>query len=121
MELRNGDFCWVWFAETNDIWWGVVVDNKICYQNGEWDDVDLYWSNGNWYFGGILIATLGGIVRGCNCLCSARHFYEQEMDDKVTIIRNGIDDKYDEIYNQPLKMSISDIEAVFGREIYITA
>lgn len=122
MKLKNGDFCWVWFAETNDILWGVVVDDKIIYQNGGYTYTKFYNEQGEMFVDDMLMGMIGGVVHGANSFLDARYCYENPMslDDSVTIVTNNIDDKYDEICSKPLKISISDLEWALGREIYIT-
>lgn len=120
MELKNGDFCWVWFAETNEIMWGVVVDNRICYQNGSFTYTKFYNEHGKMFLDDMLVCVIGGIVRNANSFLDAKYCYANYIDDSVNIVTNNIDDKYDEICSKPLKISISDLEFTIGREIYIT-
>lgn len=122
MKLNNGDFCLVWFAETDDIWWGVVVDDKIIYQNGGYTYTKFYNEQGEMFVDDILMGMIGGIVHGANSFLDARYCYENPMplDDSVTIVTNNIDDKYDEICSKPLKINIADLELALGREVYIT-
>ncbi|MBQ0089348.1 MAG: hypothetical protein KBT27_08445 [Prevotellaceae bacterium] len=74
MKLETNDFVWLYSASKNIIEWGVVINEKIIYQHGGFEDVDdfdedLICKLDSAFF-------LGGVVRNAPSFNSAKAFYE---------------------------------------------
>lgn len=75
MKLETNDFVWFYNASKNIIEWGVVINEKIIYQNGGFDDVDNFDEEDLiCKFDGAFF--LGGVVRNATSFNSAKAFYE---------------------------------------------
>lgn len=135
IDLQDGDFVWVYMNDTDTIEWGIVIDGKIIYQSGGFDELDAFDGRYQMFKDGYE-AYIGHGVRNANSFCSAKFFYDWVAHGKtdryldhhtnMEIINSGdefVDDCDMKIYrvidDEGMKLTIRDLRLMFNRDVVI--